>query len=94
MMNIGEILLNIWNTIVNWFEIMTGWLDPLLKPHTDVLWQNSFNYFNSFTVILQFAFIALLLYILINGIITVLKKSFKLVIILGIIAFVFMVFNR
>lgn len=89
-----EVLLNIWNTIVKWFEVATGWLDPILKPTTDLWWQQAFDYFNSFTVILQIAFVGLLGFLLVLGLISLIKKSIKLVFIVGLIVLAFLIFNK
>jgi len=86
-------LQNIWESILKWFEDVTGWLDPLLKPTTNTWWEGAFEYFNTFPVILQLLFVGLGIVLLIMGLIALIKKSLKLVIVLGIIVVIFMVLN-
>lgn len=91
--NWQEVLLNIWETIVSWFESATGWLDPLLKPTTDGWWQGAFDYFNSFPVLLQIVFVGFLGLLLTMGLLSLIKKSLKIVVVIGIIVLIFMVLN-
>ncbi|MBN3490370.1 hypothetical protein JV173_02460 [Acholeplasma equirhinis] len=84
---------NIWNAILQWFQDVTGWLDPLLKPTTDQWWISGFDYFNTFPVLLQILFVGLAGILLIMGLISLIKKSLKLVVVIGIIVVVFMVLN-
>ncbi|HLT00009.1 MAG TPA: hypothetical protein VK005_00810 [Acholeplasma sp.] len=88
-----EVLLEIWNTIVSWFQDVTGWLDPLLKPTTDQWWQGGFDYFNTFPVAFQLVFVGFIAVLLLMGLISLIKKSLKLVIVVGIIVVIFMVLN-
>ncbi len=91
--NWQEVLLKTWETIVSWFESATGWLDPLLKPTTDGWWQAGFNYFDSFPVMLQLIFVGFLGLLLIMGVFSLIKKSLKLVVVIGVIVLIFMVLN-
>ena len=91
--NWQEVLLSIWETIVSWFESATGWLDPLLKPTTDGWWQTAFDYFNSFPVLLQILFVGFGGFLLVMGLLTLIKKSLKIVVVIGIIVIIFMVLN-
>lgn len=92
--NFTEILASIWNTIVSWFEAATGWLDPLLKQHTDQWWVTAFDYFNTFPVLLQLAIVGLGGFLLVLGLLSLLKKSLKVVIVIGIIVVIFMILNQ
>ncbi len=88
-----EILAQIWETIVSWFAAATGWLDPILKPTTNTWWQGAFDYFDTFPVILQLVFVGLVGFLLVLGLISLIKKSLKIVIVIGIIVVIFMVLN-
>ncbi|CDR30828.1 Uncharacterised protein [Acholeplasma oculi] len=91
--NWQEVLLEIWQTIVSWFEVATGWLDPLLKPTTDQWWVSGFDYFNTFPVLLQILFVGILGLLILMGLFSLIKKSLKIVVVVGIIVLVFMVLN-
>jgi|SRR5690554_2368326 len=91
--NWQDILVNIWETIVSWFESATGWLDPLLKPTTDGWWQSAFDYFNSFPVLLQILFVGFVGLLLFMGLMSLIKKSLKIVVVIGVIVLIFMVLN-
>ncbi len=91
--NWQEVLITIWETIVSWFESATGWLDPILKPTTDGWWQAGYDYFNTFPVLLQIAFVGFIGLLLVMGLLSLIKKSLKIVVIIGIIVFIFMALN-
>ena len=89
-----DILAGIWNTIISWFASATGWLDPLLKPTTDQWWLGGFDYFNTFPVLFQLLLVLFIGVLLIMGLLSLIKKSLKLVIFIGIIVLIFMVLNK
>lgn len=91
--NWQEVLMNIWETIISWFATATGWLDPLLKPTTDGWWQSAYDYFNSFPVLLQLLFVGVVGLLLVMGLLSLIKKSLKIVIVIGVIVLIFMVLN-
>lgn len=91
--NWQETLQQIWHTIVSWFESATGWLDPLIGDTVHGWWQGVYDYFLTFPVLLEILLVGLLGLLIVMGIFSLIKKSFKLVVIVGIIVLVFMVLN-
>lgn len=94
MENWKEVLASIWSTIVSWFQSATGWLDPLLKPTTDNWWQSGFDLFNTFPVLLQILLVGFLMVLIVMGLISLIKKSLKIVIVVGIIVVIFLVLKK
>lgn len=94
MENWKEILANIWATIVSWFQSFTGFLDPMIKPTTDHWWQSAFDLFNTFPALLQLLIVAFIILLLVMGLFALIKKSIKLVVVVGVIVLIFLVLRN
>lgn len=97
-MNIMEeaknVFIQIWTTIVSWFQEFTGWLDPLLKPTTNTWWQGIYDLFLGFPVLLQIVLVGFGMLLIVMGLLSLIKKSMKLVITVGVIVLIFFVLNN
>ncbi|VEU82367.1 Uncharacterised protein [Acholeplasma hippikon] len=94
MENAKEILASIWSTIVSWFQTATGWLDPIIKPTTDNWWQSAYDLFMGFPALLQVLLVGFLILLVVMGLISLIKKSMKLVVVVGLIVVIFLVLQK